>query len=142
MLFTQSFSRTCPVKLHYSKSNSTIEGLAIIDDQATQSFVYPQVIEDLGIEQSDQRPTQIVTRTVHGIGQPKKVFAISGLTITPLTNNNTISINALTHEIPHASDMVPTAEEVASIPGLSHLTHNFPHKKDWPTVLLLGRDCM
>ena len=68
MLFTQSFSRTCPVKLHYPKSNSTIEGLAIIDDQATQSLIYPQVIEDLGIEESDQRPTQIVTRTVHGIG--------------------------------------------------------------------------
>ena len=36
-LFTRSFSRTCPVVLHYPKSKRSMEGLAIIDDQATRS---------------------------------------------------------------------------------------------------------
>merc|ERR1712074_178978 len=37
---------------------------------------------------------------------------------------------------------IPTPEEVSSIPGLSHLAPNFPIKQEWPTILLLGRDCM
>ena len=30
---------------------------------------------------------------------------------------------------------------LSSIPGLSHLAKNFPNKKEWPTIILIGRDC-
>ena len=37
---------------------------------------------------------------------------------------------------------VPTPEEISTIPGLSHLSSKFPKKQNWPTILLLGRDCI
>ena len=49
---------------------------------------------------------------------------------------------AMAYKLPDILQNVPSPEEVAAIPGLSHLAEKFPIKKDWPTIILLGRDCM
>ena len=36
---------------------------------------------------------------------------------------------------------MPSPQEVSSIPGLSHLAEKFPSKENWPTLMLIGRDC-
>ena len=113
-----------------------------MDDQSTLSYVYPNVTDELDIEMSDQVPTTQTTRTIQGIGS-NQCLSIKGLLITPLTGEASIPLtNALTHELPSLLQDIPTPEEVSSIPGLSHLAPKFPKKQDWPTILLLGRDCM
>ena len=85
--------------------------------------------------------TQFIT-TVQGTA-PKKCTYIKDLLVTPLTGGRSIPLkNAITHEIPSIIDAIPTPEEVASIPGLAHLATKFPTKQDWPTILLIGRDCL
>ena len=113
-----------------------------MDDQATYSFVYPGVVKDLKIQAQDQCPSSHIITTMHGIGQPVEDLTITGLSITPLTKDRAIPINAFTHKIPTIAELVPSPQEVSRIPGLSHLAHKFPTRKMWPTILLLGRDCM
>ena len=63
--------------------------------------------------------------------------------IKPLSGDEPIALeNAITHNLPSLIQEVPTPEEVSSIPGLSHLAPQFPRKRNWPTILLLGRDCI
>ena len=113
-----------------------------MDDQATLSHVYPEVIEDLAINEKDQSPVYQTTTTIHGT-HPQYHTNIRGLLIHPLTEDTPIPLeNALTQKLPNLAENIPTPEEVASIPGLSHLSTKFPQKQNWPTVLLIGRDCM
>ena len=142
-LLTQSFSRTCPVNLTYPKSGRSTEGLAIIDDQATLSFVDPNAIATLDIDRMDKTPHAHTTATINGIAPPRQCLKIKGLVIKPLSDDAPIKLDsALTQKLPNAIQEIPTAEEVSSIPGLSHLSPKFPTKQNWPTILLIGRDCM
>ena len=141
MLFTHSFSRTCPVRLSYAKSGRSVEGLAIIDDQCTHSLVTPYLPKELQIPQEDLTSDFLITSTVNGIAQ-NKTLIIKDLLITPLSGDAPIHIHrAKTCNIPDALKDVPTPQEVTLIPGLSHLAEKFPPKKTWPTLMLIGRDC-
>ena len=114
-----------------------------MDDQATLSFVYPNVIQDLEIEESDQIPYAFSTTTIHGPSPTKQSHIVKNLIIKPLSGDEPIVLeNAITQELPNMTREIPTPEEVSSIPGLSHLSSKFPKKRDWPTILLLGRDCI
>ena len=63
--------------------------------------------------------------------------------ISPLSGDPWINLeNPLTQNLPNVIHDIPTPTEVLSIPGLSHLSSKFPTKQNWPTILLLGRDCM
>ena len=140
---TLSFSRTCPITLQYSRSGQSIEGLAIIDDQASHSLVYPTVIEDLGIEKQDQCLVTHSTTTILGLAVPSNAFIIEGLIIKPNYGNTPIQLErAITHPLPNMLQSIPSREQVNSIPGLKDLALQFPKKQNWPTVLLLGRDCL
>ena len=44
-----------------------MEGLAIIDDQSTVSFVQPSIPEELNIAQEDLTSDVLITSTVNGI---------------------------------------------------------------------------
>ena len=93
-----------------------------MDDQATLSHVYPEVIEDLAINEKDQSPVYQTTTTIHGT-HPQYHTNIRGLLIHPLTEDTPIPLeNALTQKLPNLAENIPTPEEVASIPGLSHLS--------------------
>ena len=141
MLFTNSFSRTCPVLLSHSKSVCPIEGLAIIDDHSTLTLINPFIVKELQIAQRDCTASAFTTTTVNGI-QHKETLIVKNLLITPLSGDAPILINeARTCQLPHVLSDVPTPQEVLSIPGLSHLAEKFPSKKEWPTLILIGRDC-
>ena len=141
MLFTHSFSRTCPVIVSYPKSGRSIEGLAIIDDQCTRSLVKPNLPKELLIANEDLFTETLITSTVNGIAR-NKTKTIKNIVITPLNGDDPINIaSASTSHIPDALNMVPSPQEVLSIPGLSHLAEKFPIKKEWPTLILIGRDC-
>ena len=71
-LFTRWFSRTCPVVLHYPKFKRSMEGLAIIDDQATHTLFSSRVTDDLEIEDIDISSTNLTSTTIHGTSQPCK----------------------------------------------------------------------
>ena len=69
--------------------------------------------------------------------------SVQNLMISPLSGDPPINLeNALTQNLPNVINDIPTPTEVSSIPGLSHLSSKFPTKQNWPTILLLGRDCM
>lgn len=69
--------------------------------------------------------------------------SVQNLVISPLSGDPPINLeNALTQNLPNVIHDIPTPTEVSSIPGLSHLSSKFPTKQNWPTILLLGRDCM
>ena len=119
-----------------------MEGLAIIDDQATRSLISSSVIDELEIDDTDISSTNLTSTTIHGTTS-QTCKNVKNLTITPLNNDQHINLdNALTQDLPDVLQDIPTPEEVLSIPGFSHLVTNFPTKRDWPTILLLGRDCM
>ena len=141
MLFTHSFSRMCPVLLSHSKSGLSIKGLAIIDDQCTFSHVVPSIPNELRIPQEDLVPDIFTASTVNGT-QTHASFIVKGLLITPLNGEPSIPLDsARTVALPDVRNDVPTPQEVLSIPGLSHLAEKFPAKEDWPTLMLIGRDC-
>ena len=141
MLFTNSFSRTCPVIVSYPKSGRSIEGPAIIDDQCTHSLVNSELPKELHITKEDLSAEILITSTVNGIAR-NKTETIKNLLITPLNGDAQIRIaNACTSHIPDVLSTVPTPQEVLSIPGISHLAKKFPIKKEWPTLILIGRDC-
>ena len=103
----------------------------------------PNAIAKLDIDNKDKTPHSHTTATINGIAPPKQCLKIKGLVIKPLSEDTPIKLDsALTQKLPNAIQEIPTNEEVSSIPGLSHLSRKFPTKKNWPTILLIGRDCM
>ena len=101
----------------------------------------PSVLTKLNIPQEDLTPITNSTVTVHGV-QTHESIAIKGLLITPLNGDPPISLDsARTMPLPDVRDDVPSPQEVLSIPGLSHLAEKFPPKENWPTLMLIGRDC-
>ena len=108
MLFTNSFSRTCPVIVSYPKSGRSIEGLAIIDDQCTRSLVKPELPKELHITKEDLSAEILITSTVNGIAR-NKTETIKNLLITPLNGDAPIHIaSASTSHIPDVLSTVPT----------------------------------
>ena len=120
-----------------------MEGLAIIDDQASISIVDPIIIDNLQIKESDMEDTTLSTTTIQGTSYPEQCKLLHGLTVSSIDGYNPITLPSvyLHKKLPNAIDEVPTKETISSIPGLQHLTDQFAKKKRWPTIVLIGRDC-
>ena len=119
----------------------SVEDLAITDDQATLFYVYSDVISDLGIHISDQIPHAHSTITIQSPTITQS-HIIKDLVIKPLSGDKPITLeNAITQELPNCLHDIPSQEEISSFLGLSHIAFNFPKKRQWSTILLLGRDC-
>ena len=100
------------------------------------------ILTKLNIPQEDLTPHAITTSTLHGTF-PTKTTIIRNLLVTPLNGDPSIPLD-LAYTCPQLPDQlgnVPTPQEVSSIPGLSHLAEKFPSKENWPTLMLIGRDC-
>ena len=120
-----------------------VEGIAIIDDQSSHTFVYPNVMEDLNIAHEDANPSQLITTTIQGTSTPETCHVISGLKVSSLDETNEIFLPDTytnTRRTPNVINEIPFPDDISSIPGLSHLASKFPKKQDWPTILLIGRD--
>ena len=100
------------------------------------------ILTKLSIPQEDLTPHDITTSTLHGTF-PTKTTIIKNLLVTPLNGDPAIPLDqAYTcPQLPDQLGNVPTPQEVSSIPGLSHLAEKFPSKENWPTLMLIGRDC-
>ena len=104
-------------------------------------MVAPFIPKELHIAEEDLTSDYLITSTVNGIARSKTLI-VKDLMITPLSGNAPIHMErAKSCHIPDALKDVPTPQEVQSIPGLSHLAEKFPTKKEWPTLMLIGRDC-
>ena len=129
---------------HPFTRKSTI-GLAIIDDQSGVTFVSPHIKRLLTIpESSIEASTQSVI-TIEGPSSPRPSEIIYNLVVSPLTGNSKIKLppSVMQIPIPHAWDQIPSPADVASMKGFSHLAGYFPEKDPkWPTLLLIGRDCI
>ena len=122
-----------------------VEGIAILDDQSSHTYVYPNIMEDLRITEDDTTPSELITTTIQGTSMPERCHIISGLVVSSLDDDNEISLPpAYTNSksLPNVIKEIPSPEDISSIPGVSHLADKFPEKQDWPTILLIGRDCM
>ena len=100
------------------------------------------ILTKLSIPQEDLTPHAITTATLHGTF-PTKTTIVRNLLVTPLNGEPAIPLE-LAYTCPQLPDQlgnVPTPQEVSSIPGLSHLAEKFPSKENWPTLMLIGRDC-
>ena len=102
----------------------------------------PSILTKLNIPQEDLTPTIHTTTTVHGTLSTDTTI-IRNLLITPLNGDPSVPLDiAYTcHQLPNVLHNVPSPQEVSSIPGLSHLAEKFPPKENWPTLMLIGRDC-
>ena len=100
------------------------------------------ILTKLDIPQEDLTPETIITTTVHGVRQ-SETNIIRNLLITPLNGDPSIPLDRARTcpYLPDALHNVPSPQEVLSIPGLSHLAEKFPAKENWPTLMLIGRDC-
>ena len=101
----------------------------------------PSILKQLTIAQDDLTPEVITISTVNGTQSTESV-AIKNLLVTSFNGDSSIPLDcARTRLLPDVLHDVPTPQEVLSIPGLSHLAEKFPAKEDWPTLMLIGREC-
>ena len=83
--------------------------------------------------------------TIEGRSSPRPCGIIRNLVISPLTGNLEIELppSVMQNPIPNAWNQIPSPADVASKEGFSHLAGYFPEKDPiWPTLLLIGRDCI
>ena len=86
------YSRTCPVLISHPGASGSYEGLAILDDQASISFVDPAVGRVLDIPETSIKASTQSTITIEGQSQPKPCKIIHGLTITSLDGRRVIKL--------------------------------------------------
>ena len=121
----------------------SIEGLAIIDDQASITLVDPCIIKALDIQTSHLSKTTLSTTTVQGTSPAQPCHLVHGLVVTPLDGTTRIPLPpAYAHNsLPNVLHEVPSRDTVAATHGLEHLAPNFYDNENWSTILLIGRDC-
>ena len=123
-----------------SPFSRTIEGLAIIDDQADISLISPDVVAKLNPPEHNRCLTTLSTTTIQGTSQPRPVLEVDGLIVTSLDSQTKMGLGPcyVCPDLPDAIDEVPSQEKVQSIPHLKHLAADFYWKKDdWKTLILI-----
>ena len=142
---TPCYSRTCPVTISHPSSREKMVGLAIIDDQASRTYVDPLVDKILKLPSRVKKLTSHGTITINGESPITPCHLVSGFVIAPLDGQKEIVLPEviIQNEIPDSLDQIPSRREVEETPGYSMFAHEFPEKKDeWETILLIGKDCM
>ena len=133
------------MRVSHPSTRESVVGLAIIDDQATISFVDPSLRQKLRLPSKVLRPSVQATITIDGPSKAKPCHILEGLVLTPLDGQKPITLPPATmqNKIPEAWDQVPTRQEVANTKGYEQFAEYFLDKKmKLPTLVLIGRDCM
>ena len=120
-------------------------GLAMIDDQSSVTFMDPDAARALQLPRNFLAQDTLATSTVQGESKPVPCQVIEGLYVTPLAGDIKVMLLATTimNPLPNAIDDVPSPDDVANLPGLGRYAKHFPPKNPrWPTILLIGRDCI
>ena len=122
-----------------------MEGLAIIDEQASLTFLDPKALERLQVPDSQLRPSALATSTIEGVSAKKPCKYLKDLQVSPIDGSRTINISSsvIRDELPDNIREVPDIGDVQSVPKFRKVAGHFPRKNNsWPTILLIGRDCM
>ena len=102
----------------------------------------PSIPKELNIARDDRTADVLNNSTLNGVRR-SKTSIIQNLHVIFLNGDIPIALAcAQICNIPDVIRDVPIPQEVQSIPGLSHLARKFPTKKDWATLMLIGRDCI
>ena len=139
------YGRTCPVRISHPASSKSIEGLALIDDQAGVTFVDPMVGRSIDIPKASAVASTQAAITINGQSPPKPCQIIHGLIVTPLDGQPAVPLPRaiMQNPIPDALNQIPSKQEVANTVGFESFAKHFPEKNySWPTLLLIGRDCV
>merc|ERR1712020_199433 len=107
-------------------------GLAIIDDQAGQTYLDPVVDRTMKFSSQVKKPSQHGAITINGESAIRNCHRISGLIITPLDGQKEIALPevVMQNEIPDAWNQIPSRKDVEETPGYSMFAHEFPEKQD------------
>ena len=126
-----TYSRTCPVKIKFNLTGIQIEGLAILDDQASISLLHPPIISRLGIKKENLIPTTLAVQTIEGTARSQPCSLVEGISVQSLDRTNEITLppTYVYKDLPQAIEEVPDRHEVGNIPGLEHLAEYFPEKQ-------------
>ena len=135
------------MKISHPSSRETVYGLAIIDDQASVSFVDPSLRQALRLPSNVLRPSVQSTVTIEGPSKEKPCHILEDLILQPIDGQKPITLPPaiMQNKIPEAWNQVPSREEVANTRGYEQFAEHFLDKKCWgkvPTLVLIGRDCM
>ena len=135
------------MKISHPSSRETVYGLAIIDDQASVSFVDPSLRQALRLPSNVLRPSVQSTVTIEGPSKEKPCHILEDLILQPIDGQKPITLPPaiMQNKIPEAWNQVPSREEVANTKGYEQFAEHFLDKKCWgkvPTLVLIGRDCM
>ena len=133
------------MRLSHPSSRRTIVGLAIIDDQSGLTFVDPIVKEALKLPRQVLKNSMQGVVTIEGESKAKPCHIVHDLVVTPLDGQSEMVMPpaVMQNPIPDALDQVPSKHDVAHTRGYEEFAHHFPDKDvNWPTLLLIGRDCM
>lgn len=142
---TQSYSRTCPVKITHPSTKEAITGLAIIDDQSYCTILDPRTLEQLAIPKDQLTSHMLATTTIQGRSKPTSCHSLKNLQISAFGDSERFTIRStiIQNPLPNGLDMVPSRQEVEAIPEFSHIAKEFPEKNnEWHTIILIGRDCL
>ena len=126
-------------------SKYSIEGLAIIDDQASITIVAPFVANRLRIPDHELVSAVLSITTVEGTSAPEPCKIINELTVSSIDNETNISLppTYIYKPLPNAIDEIPAPADVAEIAGLEDLASKFHNKNnEWRTIIIIGRDCI
>ena len=125
------FSRTCPVKFTHPSSRETVKGLAIIDDQATVTFVDPSIKGLLRLPSRVLRPSRQATVTINGPSEEKPCHILEGLVVTPLDGQKALTLPpaVMQCKIPSARDQVASKREVANTKGYEQFARHFSERE-------------
>ena len=134
--------------LSHPATNKSVEGLAIIDDQSGMTFIDPIVAQKIELPQSVMRPSKQGLLTMEGEMKSKPCHVITGLVMTPMDGQPSIALpsSVMQNKIPDAWDQIPSRKDVENTHGFAKFAPYFPEKDRsknyWPTIILIGRDCM
>ena len=134
------------MKFTHPSSRETVEGLAIIDDQATVTFVDPSIKGLLRLPSRVLRPSRQATVTINGPSEEKPCHILEDLVVTPLDGQKALTLPpaVMQCKIPSARDQVASKREVTNTNGYEQFAHHFSEREqlNLPTLALIGRDCM
>ena len=91
------------------------------------------------------KPSRQSVITIEGESKAKPCHVINGLVVTPLDGQPGITLPpaVMQNAIPDAIAQVPSRRDVAHTRGYEEFARHFPNTNaNWPTLLLIGRDCM
>lgn len=125
---------------------TTITGLAMIDDQSSVTFLVPSAATKVRVPPNALAADTLVTSTIQDDWQPLLCQFIQGLKVTVLKECLEIGLpqTIVKNPFPNAIHDVPSPDEVTEFPGLGEFSKLFPDKNPSFTICTenpAGVDC-